>query len=39
MVGFHGNFLKDFSLLAEPLHALKRKKCSVQMGGTPEACL
>jgi hypothetical protein len=25
MVGFYGNFVKDFSLLAEPLHALKRK--------------
>ncbi|PNF27381.1 hypothetical protein B7P43_G17494, partial [Cryptotermes secundus] len=25
MVGFYGKFVKDFSLLAEPLHALKRK--------------
>jgi hypothetical protein len=32
MVGFYGNFVKDFSLLAEPLHALKRKNARFVWG-------
>jgi hypothetical protein len=28
MVGFYGNFIKNFSQLAEPLHALKRKNAA-----------
>jgi hypothetical protein len=31
MVGCYGNFVKKFSQLAEPLHALKRKKRSVHL--------
>ncbi|PNF41459.1 hypothetical protein B7P43_G13385 [Cryptotermes secundus] len=32
MVGFYGNFVKDFSLLAKPLHALKCKDAQFVWG-------
>lgn len=32
MIGFYGNFVKDFSRLAEPLHALKRKNARFVWG-------
>ncbi|PNF19270.1 hypothetical protein B7P43_G07712 [Cryptotermes secundus] len=33
MVGFYANFVKDFSQLAEPLHALKRKNAAFVWDG------
>jgi hypothetical protein len=35
MVGFYANFVKDFSQMAEPLHALKRKNVRFAWG-TPQ---
>jgi hypothetical protein len=32
MVGFYGNYVKDFSLVAKPLHALKRKNARFVWG-------
>jgi hypothetical protein len=34
MVGFYANFVKDFSQMAEPLHALKRKNAKFVWGAS-----
>jgi hypothetical protein len=36
MVGFYGRFVKIFSAICEPLHALKRKGKAFEWGGAQE---